>query len=212
MRFMGGDASNEPLDITYAVLLEAILAHSTGKRLIVPWTDTGSTLPGVLYSSQCAVIGDYVYLFGGYTSAAVNVIYRAPVSDPTSWTDTGSTLPGVMNNSQCAVIGNYVYLFGGFTSAAVNVIYRAPLDDPTSWTDTGSTLPAAMSLHQCAVIGDYIYLFGGFTSLAVNVIYRAPLDDFIRFSQTIATKAIDITLGRALSKQETMNNKPWRVE
>jgi hypothetical protein len=60
------------------------------------WVNTGATLPGNLGNSQAVIIGDYVYLFGGYTgSSYTNVIYRAPLSNPTTgWTNTGATLPG----------------------------------------------------------------------------------------------------------------------
>ena len=41
------------------------------------WVDTGSVLPGNLGDFQVAVIGSYVYLFGGYGGSATNVIYKA---------------------------------------------------------------------------------------------------------------------------------------
>ncbi|MBI5742475.1 MAG: tail fiber domain-containing protein, partial [Candidatus Niyogibacteria bacterium] len=139
-------------------------------------TNTGSTLPGILGRSQTAVIGDYVYLFGGNNTAYTNVIYRAPVSNPTSWSDTGSTIPGNLGNSQTAVIGDYVYLFGGYNGTAyTNVIYRAPVSNPTSWTNTGSTLSGNLGNSQTAVIGDYVYLFGGYNTAYTNVIYRIPV-------------------------------------
>jgi hypothetical protein len=60
------------------------------------WADTIATLPGFLYASQLAVIGNYVYLFGGADGSFnnTNVIYRARVSDPKSWADIGFTIPG----------------------------------------------------------------------------------------------------------------------
>jgi hypothetical protein len=139
-------------------------------------TETG-TLPGALRFSQVAVIGDYVYLFGGYGTTATNIIYRAPTSDPTAWVNTGSTLPTNLYASQVAVIGDYVYLFGGNNGTVSNVIYRAPVSNPTSWTNTGSTLPAVRDRSQIAVIGDYVYLFGGYSAGATNLIYRAPVSD-----------------------------------
>ncbi|MFA5926334.1 MAG: LamG-like jellyroll fold domain-containing protein, partial [Parcubacteria group bacterium] len=154
------------------------------------WVDTGATLPGVLAHSQTAVIGDYVYLFGGTNaSAATNVIYRAPVSNPTSWTNTGATLPGNLQQSQVAVIGDYVYLFGGVSASAItNVIYRAPVSDPTSWSNTGSTLPGNLQASQVAVIGDYVYLFGGHNGSAyTNVIYRAPVSNPTSWENTGST-------------------------
>ncbi len=174
------DSANDWTDIaasgggtTQYGLMESEFATSSG------------TLPGSLIRSQTAVIGDYVYLFGGYNSSAhTNVIYRAPISNPTSWTNTGSTLPGNLSRSQTAVIGDYVYLFGGNNGSATNVIYRAPVSDPTSWSNTGSTLPGNLSQSQTAVIGDYVYLFGGNNGSATNVIYRAPISNPTSWTNT----------------------------
>lgn len=146
------------------------------------WTNTGRTLPTSLEKSQLAIIGDYIYLFGGdnpYSSSrenSVNVIYRAPVSDPLTWTNTGRTLPGVLSQSQVAVIGDYVYLFGGNAPGFTNVIYRAPVTDPLTWSNTGSVLPAALYGSQVAIIGSNVYLFGGVNGTPyTKVIFRAPL-------------------------------------
>ncbi len=151
------------------------------------WVNTGATLPGNLGESQSAVIGDYVYLFGGNNSSVASTIYRAPVSNPTSWVNTGATIPGILQNSQVLVIGDYVYLFGGYGSGYTNVIYRAPVSNPTSWTNTGATLPGNLGNSQVLVIGDYIYLYGGDNGSVTNVIYRAPVSNPTSWTNTGAT-------------------------
>ncbi|XLQ19940.1 MAG: SPRY domain-containing protein [Candidatus Moraniibacteriota bacterium] len=152
------------------------------------WVDTGAVLPGALYNSQTAIIGDYIYLFGGGNGSDTSIVYRAPIADPTNWVDTGSTLPSNLRNSQVAIIGDYVYLFGGYAAAvSVNTIYRAPTADPTNWVDTGSTLPSNLRNSQVAIIGDYVYLFGGVDSLVVNTIYRAPTADPTNWVDTGST-------------------------
>ena len=142
------------------------------------WVNTGSTIPGNLWNSQLAIIGDYVYLFGGNPTIGTrtNVIYRAPLSNPLSWSSVGS-LPANLAASQLAIIGDYVYLFDGRTgnTSYTNVIYRAPLSNPTSWTNTGSTLPGNLGGSSLAIIGDYVYLFGSPSSN--RAIYRAPLSN-----------------------------------
>jgi N-acetylneuraminic acid mutarotase len=80
--------------------------------------------------SQSQVIGNYVYLFGGHSSSVTNVIYRAPISDPTTWVDTNAKLPASLRLAQSQIIGDYVYLFGGYTTSATNVIYRASIRNP----------------------------------------------------------------------------------
>lgn len=112
------------------------------------WTTYSNALPGNVSSAKAAVIGEYVYLFGGHNGSSngqLNSIHRAPKSNPTSWTKLGQTLPSTLSVSHLAIIGDYVYLFGGRTAqsndSTTNRIYRAPLSDPTSWTDTGAKLP-----------------------------------------------------------------------
>jgi len=164
----------------------------TGTNFILPnsggdagWaTVSGKTLPGTLYGSQLAVIGDKIYLFGGYNgSAAVNVIYSAPVSDPTSWSNTGTVLPGSLYWPSLVRIADKLYLFGGYNGGAVNTIYSASVSDPTTWINTGKTMPVATHASQIFTIGDYVYLFGGSTS-PFNAIYRAPVSDPTNWTNT----------------------------
>ncbi|MGH7156500.1 MAG: Kelch repeat-containing protein [Candidatus Saccharimonadales bacterium] len=153
------------------------------------WSTSGSTLPGPLAESQLAVIGNYIYLFGGFNSSWgsgwSNVIYRAPVSSPTTWTNmslpaNGSyTIPALLAGSQLAVIGNYVYLFGGAISGSLtNEIFRAPISNPLSWGTTFvGVLPGALGNSSLAIIGNYVYLFGGYNSGWTNIIYKAPVNN-----------------------------------
>ena len=173
--------------------------NATGDAL--NWVDTNATLPGVLGYSQTAVIGDFIYLFGGTNnSVSTNVIYKAPITDPTAWVDTNATLPTTLYASQTAVIGDYIYLFGGGTgSGFTNVIYKAPITDPTAWVDTNATLPTAIGYSQTTVIGDYIYLFGGYTgSVFTNTIYRAPITDPTAWVDT------NVTLPTALADSQAV--------
>ncbi|HEU5004919.1 MAG TPA: capsid cement protein [Candidatus Saccharimonadales bacterium] len=165
------------------------------------WTDTGKTLPNNLGQSQTAIIGNYIYMFGGFggTSGnnATNVIYRASVSDPTTWVDTGATLPGNLASSQLAIIGNYIYLYGGNNGAAssgagaTNVIYRASVSDPLTWSNMSSVangshvMPLNMFGSQLAVIGNYVYVFGGYNGSAYfSGVYRASVSDPLTWTYT----------------------------
>jgi len=119
------------------------------------WTNAGSTTNTANYRSL-AVIGDKVYLFGGFSST--NVIYSAPVSDPTNMTNTGKTLPGSQCCTQVAVIGDYVYMFGGYTTGA---IWRAPVSDPTTWSTTGASMPTTSEGVGFYMVGDMLYYVAG---------------------------------------------------
>ena len=175
------------------------------------WSNTGASLPGPLAHYQLAVIGDYVYLFGGYSTVGVNyrnVIYRAPLSNPTSWSNTGAVLPVTLGQSHLAVVGNYVYLFGGWTGSggSTNAIYRAPISNPTTWSSTGKTLPSAVNGGQLAVIGSYIYLFGGFNGATyLNTIYRASTADPTTWTNTGAT----IPAGRNATSLAVIGDKVY---
>ena len=46
------------------------------------WSNTNKTITGGTYGSQLAVVGDTVYLYGGYNT---NTILSASVNDPTAW-------------------------------------------------------------------------------------------------------------------------------
>jgi len=165
----------------------------TGTNFIPPntggdanWaTATGKTLPGKLYGSQLAVIEDTIYLFGGYNgSAYTNVIYTAPVADPTNWTNTGKTLPGSLYWSSLVKVADKLYLFGGHNGASMSTIYTASVSAPTVWTNTGKTLPVATHASQICTIGDYIYLFGGYSTSLLSSIYRAPVADPTNWTNT----------------------------
>jgi N-acetylneuraminic acid mutarotase len=150
-------------------------------------TDTGKSIPSGLEAANIAVIGNYVYIFGGHISGAwpgvlSNKIYRAPVSDPTTWTDVtalnGKTLPATNAASQLAVIGNNIYIFGGYTTTGTtgptNAIYTASVSDPTTWTTVTGTLPNTLYNHSVLVIKNKAYLMGGYLGeTATNKVFLA---------------------------------------
>lgn len=146
-----------------------------------------ASMPNGVYSYQTAVIGEYIYIFGGYGSNVTNKIYRAPISNPSNVAEVeGDYLPVNLYYFSLAVIGDYVYIFGGHTGSAYNYkIYRAPISEPTKWSDTGKTLPMAAYGSHLAVIGNYVYLFGGHNGSAyTNNIYSAPVSDPTTWTNT----------------------------
>ncbi len=165
------------------------------------WVNTGSVLPAAVMEGRAAVIGGYVYLFGGWRSGSVlNTIYRAPLATPTIWASAlGVTLPGAVEGQSVVVIGNYVYSFGGYNGSSWSrVIYRAPVADPTTWTNTGALIPVGLSDPAVAIIGNYIYLFGGGTGVLTNTnaIYRASLADPLTWTTTGATLPASLKSGQ----------------
>ncbi len=149
--------------------------NATGNALV--WEDTNKTLPANLYSHKLAVIGDFIYIFGGSNGGPgvySDKIYKASINTPTQWEDTNITLPNSLAYSELSVIGNSVYLFSGYNySSYTNAIYSASTSTPTQWSLSGS-LPIVLSHSQSVVIGDYVYLFTGDSGgSATNTILRA---------------------------------------
>jgi signal transduction histidine kinase len=141
------------------------------------WTSAGTTANTANYRSL-AVIGDKVYLFGGY--ASTNVIYSAPLSNPANMTNTGKTLPAAQCCTQVAVIGDYVYMFGGYTSTA---IWRAPVSDPTTWSTTGASMPSSSEGVGFYMVGNTMYYVTG------TAIYSASTSNPLVWTNTGKTIA-----------------------
>lgn len=160
------------------------------------WQNTGKTLATALGRAALAVIGDYVYLFGGYNgSAYTDTIYKSLKTDLATWT-TGGVLPSTVAYNTTLVVGDYIYLYGGlFGGAWSNKIYRAPVSDPTAWTDTSKTIPGVYGLERAAVIGSYVYLFGGYNGSAyTNTILKASVTDPTTFT-LVSGKTLPGALG-----------------
>ena len=170
----GGTNASTASNVIYTAPLSGIASTAS-------WSSSG-TLYQATYGSQAAVIGNYVYLFGGYNGSATATIQRAPISSPTTWSNY-STIPAGLYASQLAVIGNYVYLFGGDDGSGVGsrVIYRASTANLASWTTYTNALPANIVNSSLAIIGNYVYMFGGEAgSSTLTNIYRAPINSPVK--------------------------------
>ena len=131
------------------------------------WTNKGNLLPFGLAHSQIAIIGSYLYLFGGNTSTGPTAhILKASIANPLVWTDTGVTLPAPLYSSQVAIIGGNIYLFGGLTGPNSPSFYimTASVNNPLVWSYVQYALPYAMWNAQFVAIGDQGYLIGPTTS------------------------------------------------
>lgn len=140
------------------------------------WWDSGAILPDSLCLSQLAIIGDKLYLFGGFNKGKpVDKIYYALTAEPLTWIDTNATIPKKLHSSTLGITNNFIYLYGGFgVDIASDVICSAPISNPLSWTLTSSVLPNKLYNSQIGHFDGYFYLFGGMTSpnTITNNIYR----------------------------------------
>lgn len=146
------------------------------------WSTTKRVLSESTYDSHVAIVGNYVYLFGGKFN---NKIYRATLDNPADWKDTGARLPTALSGAQLAIIDGTIYLFGGNNGEATDTIYSASTSDPLTWTNHGSKLPRKLHNSQLGIINGFIYLFGGNeVNNSSDVIFRASVADPLTWVDT----------------------------
>ena len=161
-------------DLTLGSVAESSVTYTLGS-----WS-TGTSLPGPLTYSQVAIVGDNIYLLGGFNdSAYVGTVYTASIASGSIGTwSTGTSLPGALGQSQVAIVGDNIYLLGGYDgSSHVSTVYTASIASGSIGTwSTGTSLPGALGESQVAIVGDNIYLLGGNDGTpVVNTVYYADI-------------------------------------
>lgn len=126
------------------------------------------------------VIGNYLYVVGGYSSAGTRLasVERAPINADGSL-GTFVTVPGVALNTardghMSTVIGSNLYILGGFNTAYLSSVERAPInsDGTIGSFSTVSPMSAAHWHGKCTVIGDKFYVLGGWSTVYQGVGYN----------------------------------------
>jgi N-acetylneuraminic acid mutarotase len=145
--------------------------------------DVSGTKP-VGRNTVACVYGNYMYVFGGYTTAFVNDLHRLNL-DTLAWSGalgpTG-TPPSIRCGHSVVTYGNYMYVFGGYAGAApyYNDLHRLNLDTLV-WSGALSptgTPPGTRYFHQSAVYGRYMYVFGGNNASGTDP-HRIDLDNLV---------------------------------
>jgi hypothetical protein len=147
------------------------------------WTLSTETLPFAGWSLPMAVIGSFVYLFGGWNeSSSSDVVYVASISGTGvvgAFASANNPLPVGICATEPYVNADYVYLFGGkVPNSGSNAIYSAPITNnvPGAWTLSTATLPVDMENVSWAIVGSTLFLVGasplgvGLTSLYAGAI------------------------------------------
>jgi hypothetical protein len=136
-------------------------------------TGSSNGVSGILaYVYALAVVGNEVYVGGGFTSAggvSANSVARFNTQTNT-WSSLGTgSSNGVFGGVEAlAVVGNEVYVGGGFTSAggvsARNVARFNTQTNTWSSLGTGSSNGVDSVVFALAVVGNEVYVGGEFTS------------------------------------------------
>lgn len=131
--------------------------------------DTDSDLPQGMWFHRGVVLDGYVYIIGGFTSAAQNTVYSAPINPDGSlgtWT-TQATLPAARHDGAAWTLGGKIYYAGG--TGYSTVVYVATPSSPgviTSWS-TDTPLPNPRRRGGAVNIGNNVYLAGWRESVGV---------------------------------------------
>lgn len=143
---------------------------------------TGRQTPGV------AVIGDYLYVIGGYTTSGTYTtsVERSFIDASGNLTGGFSNVAGVTLNTgrfshATAVVGSYIYVLGGGVPGTIGTIERASVNASGITTTltlvSGRDLGTARQGHLASVVGNYLYVFGGFAGTnAFASVERAVID------------------------------------
>ena len=131
-----------------------------------------AALPRNLYASCCAKYGNYVYLFGGYSSGYSYYIFKLDFINKTS-SILNEVLPQKLKDACCAAYGDNIYIFGGYNgNTSLKTIYKFNCKTETIET-LSTTLPKTLFNACCSINGDNIYIFGGKNSgTALDTIYK----------------------------------------
>lgn len=129
-----------------------------------------------------AVIGDYVYMFGGNTgSAYLNSIERAPINADGSlgpFEVYGRPLPLALGDGSVVVAGKYVYLIGcAGGGSPIEAVYMAPIlpDGSIGAFSRGPSLVTGTYEGTGFRLGNYLYYLGGWVSGAQQSVSQRAL-------------------------------------
>ncbi len=139
------------------------LALSAGPSLAVP-----------RFHATAAVVGKYVYVFGGFPDNSVFVgtdeIERAELVDGRlgAWVSAGK-LPALYTHQATVAYRNSIYLISGTTTTAAGSLTQTPsilrsrvaVDGTLSSWEPAGALPAGRSTHAATVSGAQLVVAGG---------------------------------------------------
>ncbi|MGB0563948.1 MAG: Kelch repeat-containing protein [Spirulinaceae cyanobacterium] len=147
-------------------------AEQTTGQSTKQWHNAG-TIPLSVESHQTVVVGDRVYLLGGwnaFTRAHDEVFFADLTAEGilAAWQETTAPMPLKLQHHQAIAHEGAIYVIGGDDqfgpdSKVFDRIFRAvPAADGdiTAWQEVGQ-LPEPRTVHAVAIVGDRLYVIGG---------------------------------------------------
>lgn len=146
----------------------------------------GPNLNTAVSYSNNIVIGNYLYVIGGYTNGAtvnsLDLIQRAYINnDGTLGNFVSLTFGRKISGNNVFILGNKIYSVGGHNgSTDTNQIWSAEFNEfgfiTEAFVNTGYTTPINVRNHQIVRIKNYLYIFSIYNGSSwITDIYRAKI-------------------------------------
>jgi len=155
------------------------------------FTKMSAILPDGMAQSGSAIIGDYIYIFGGTRDGGARLTHTVKYDIKANTCTNMTAMPENRNTPGTCVIGTDVYIFGGL---GANVLATAYKYDTVNDTYTKlSDMPWAAYSPGTNVYKGKIYIFGGIENeiSIANVAEYDPITDTYKQLDNM-----DIALGR----------------
>lgn len=147
---------------------------------LTSWTQLRSwniALGTAVRSAHSAIVGNYVYLYGGITTGTTKIttIQSAPITTPLEWTTSSDVLPSGLAAGQLIKTKNFLYLVGA--DGTTGNVYRAALAAPTTWTAYSAAGPT-YTYGKALISNGNVFYMGGETAVGtpVSTVMRAIID------------------------------------
>lgn len=152
-----------------------------------------SDMPTARAAATAAVVGDKIYVIGGYYDNASGAPVRTPKvevysPDSDTWTTTTPMKAG-RSWAASAVVGDNIYVVGGATDINVFVSTVEAFNTTTGVWSTKTNLPVVVNAPVGAVYNGKIYILGGLKTTTTPLVTSDIIYEYDPTSNIWAAKA-----------------------
>lgn len=161
---------------SYAYVERMNVATGETSAVITHPYSSFNNAPGIVTSPMVAIVGDYLYAFGGRSSIAGSIVldstYRLNLLNTAAGWSQLQAMPNTQVGAGVAVVGSKIYSVGGYTSqgSITTARFVQVLNTETlAWNTLAATIPfGAVDNCQVAVMPDGTNLLcvGGYSGSA----------------------------------------------